>query len=136
DRVFKIKDAFGNKQYKPKDIQELFRKLFNDVQNIHEELAGYINISGWNRLAFYNNGDDDDEDCTIAITPDFLITYSLIMGDEHLDTIPEKESNKFIKSSVENLVPNLSEFEDECECDVPDCDDSQMTNFSMFSNPL
>nr|GEX38626.1 hypothetical protein [Tanacetum cinerariifolium] len=28
------------------------------------------------------------------------------MGEEHLDTIPEKESDEFIKSSVENLVPN------------------------------
>nr|GFB30001.1 hypothetical protein [Tanacetum cinerariifolium] len=27
------------------------------------------------------------------------------------------------------------EFEDECECDVPDCDDYQTTNFSTFSNP-
>nr|GEV01712.1 hypothetical protein [Tanacetum cinerariifolium] len=58
------------------------------------------------------------------------------MGDEHLDTIPKKESDEFIKSSVEDLVPNLSEFEDECECDVPDCDDSQTTNYSTFSNPL
>nr|GEY35081.1 hypothetical protein [Tanacetum cinerariifolium] len=58
------------------------------------------------------------------------------MGDEHLDTIPEKESDEFNKSSVEDLVPNPSEFEDECECDVPDCDDSQTTNFSTFSNPL
>nr|GEX30125.1 hypothetical protein [Tanacetum cinerariifolium] len=37
-------DAFGNEQYKLEDIQELFRKLLNDVQNIHEELAEYINI--------------------------------------------------------------------------------------------
>nr|GEY10972.1 hypothetical protein [Tanacetum cinerariifolium] len=115
---------FGNKQYKPEDIQELFRKLFNDVQNIHEELAEYINTPSWNRPAFYNNGEDDDEDYAIAITPDFLTMDSLIMGDEHLDTIPEKESDEFIKSSIENLVPNPSEFEDECECDVPDCDDS------------
>nr|GEX09061.1 hypothetical protein [Tanacetum cinerariifolium] len=41
------------------------------------------------------------------------------MGDEHLDTIPEKESDEFIKSSVENLVPNPSESKDEGECDVP-----------------
>nr|GEW43867.1 hypothetical protein [Tanacetum cinerariifolium] len=108
DRFFKIKDAFGNKQYKPEDIQELFRKLFNDVQNIHEELTEYINTPGWNHPAFYNNGDDDDEDYTIAITPDFLITNSLIMGDDHLDIIPEKESKEFIKSSVEDLVPNLN----------------------------
>nr|GEV87920.1 hypothetical protein [Tanacetum cinerariifolium] len=43
----------------------------------------------------------------IAITP-VLSTKkpkdSVIMGDEHLDTIPEKESDEFIKSSVENLV--------------------------------
>nr|GEY91521.1 hypothetical protein [Tanacetum cinerariifolium] len=95
DRVFKIKDALGNKQYKQEDTQELFFELFNDVQNIHEELAEYIDTLGWNRPAFYNNGDDDDEDCTIAITSDFLITDSPSMGDKHLDTIPEKESDEF-----------------------------------------
>nr|GEW14552.1 hypothetical protein [Tanacetum cinerariifolium] len=70
----------------------------------------------------------------IAITP-VLSTKetkdSLIMGDEHLDTSPEKESDEFIKSSVENLVPNPSESEDERECDVPVCDD-----FTTFSNLL
>nr|GFB15179.1 hypothetical protein [Tanacetum cinerariifolium] len=48
--------------------------------------------------------------------------------------------DEFIKSSVENLVPIPSESEDflkdEYECDVPDCDDSQTTNFSTFSVPL
>nr|GEY71888.1 hypothetical protein [Tanacetum cinerariifolium] len=68
-QVSEIKDAFGNKQYKPEDIQELFRKLFSDVQNIHEELAEYINTPSWNRPAFYNNDEDDDEEYTIAITP-------------------------------------------------------------------
>ncbi|GKD27783.1 hypothetical protein Tco_1233997 [Tanacetum coccineum] len=42
---------------------------------------------------------------TDAITPDLAIMDSLIMEDEHLRTIPETESNKLIKSSVENLVP-------------------------------
>nr|GEV91120.1 hypothetical protein [Tanacetum cinerariifolium] len=58
------------------------------------------------------------------------------MGDEHLDTISATKSDAFIKSSVEDLVPNPSEFKDECECDVPNCDDSQTTHFSTFSNPL
>ncbi|GJV17572.1 hypothetical protein Tco_1362895 [Tanacetum coccineum] len=40
----------------------------------------------------------------IAITPDLPTTNSLIMGDEHLSTIPEKESDEFIKSSAEDLV--------------------------------
>ncbi|GJS69168.1 hypothetical protein Tco_0702009, partial [Tanacetum coccineum] len=61
---------------------------------------------------------------------------SLIMEDEHLNTILETESDEFIKSSVEGLVQNPSESEDERECDVPDCDDSQTINFSTFSNPL
>ncbi|GJW63093.1 hypothetical protein Tco_0114977 [Tanacetum coccineum] len=62
------------------------------------------------------------------------------MGDEHLSTIPEKESDEVIKSSVENLVPIPSESEDlsdnVSECDVPVCDDSPETNFTTFSNPI
>nr|GEV11313.1 hypothetical protein [Tanacetum cinerariifolium] len=73
---------------------------------------------------------DDDEDYTIAITPKEP-DNSLSMGDEHLDTIPATESNEFIKSSVKNLVPNLSESKGEHECDVPACDD-----FTTFSNLL
>nr|GEV69149.1 hypothetical protein [Tanacetum cinerariifolium] len=123
DRVFKIKDAFGNKQYKPKDIQELFRKLLNDLQNIHEELAEYINSPGWNRLAIYDDDDDDDVDYTIAVTP-VLSTEepdnSLSMRDEHLDTIPGTESVEVIKSSVEDFVPIPSESEGipDTMCDV------------------
>nr|GFA68240.1 reverse transcriptase domain-containing protein [Tanacetum cinerariifolium] len=100
-------DALGTKQYKPEDTQELFRKVSNDVQNIHEELAEHINTPGWNRPAFYDDDDhDDDVDYTIAITP-VLSTEepidSLSMGDEHLDTIPATGSDEVIKSSVENL---------------------------------
>ncbi|GJY97670.1 hypothetical protein Tco_0514580 [Tanacetum coccineum] len=68
--------------------------------------------------------------CSTAIIPDSPKTNSLIMVDKHLDTIPETELDEFIKSSVENLVQNPSESEDEWECDVLDCDDSQTTNFS------
>nr|GEY59073.1 hypothetical protein [Tanacetum cinerariifolium] len=110
DRVFKIKDAFGNKQYKPEDIQELFRKLFNDVQNIHEELAEYINSPGWNRPAFCNNGDDDDNDYNSTITPNEPVD-TLSIGDDHLDTIPTTKSNEVMNSSVEDLVPIPSESE-------------------------
>nr|GEW17375.1 hypothetical protein [Tanacetum cinerariifolium] len=122
DRVFEIKDAFGNKQYKPEDMQELFRKLFSDVQNIHEELAEYINTPGWNRPAFYDD-DNDDVDYTIAITPTLSTEKpdnSLSIGDEHLDTIPTIESDEVIKSSVKDLVPIPSEFEGilDTMCDV------------------
>nr|GFB79420.1 hypothetical protein [Tanacetum cinerariifolium] len=78
--------------------------------------------------------DDDDEDFAIAVTPSLSTEEpdnSLSMEDEHLDTISEKESDEFIKSSVENLVPNPSEFEHECKYDVPIFDD-----FTTFSNLL
>nr|GFA68480.1 hypothetical protein [Tanacetum cinerariifolium] len=89
--------------------------------------------------------DDDDEESStplrdiiiselplcISITPVLSTKDSLIMRDEHLDTIPEKESDEFIKSSVKNLVLNPSESEDEREYDVPACD-----NFTTFSNLL
>nr|GFD32706.1 hypothetical protein [Tanacetum cinerariifolium] len=48
------------------------------------------------------------------------------MQNEHLDTIPTTESNKFIKSSVENLISIPSEFEGipDNMCDVPFHDNS------------
>nr|GEY67298.1 hypothetical protein [Tanacetum cinerariifolium] len=125
DSVSKIKIAFGCMQYKTEDVQELFRKLFNDVQNIHEELAEYINTPSWNHPAFSNYDDNDDEDYTIAITPEEP-DNSLSMGDEHLDTISATESDEVIKYSVEDLVPILSESEGipDNTCDVPFCDNS------------
>nr|GEX90386.1 hypothetical protein [Tanacetum cinerariifolium] len=42
ETILKIKLAFNDKHYQPEDILELFRRLHNDVQNIHEELAVYI----------------------------------------------------------------------------------------------
>nr|GEZ67961.1 hypothetical protein [Tanacetum cinerariifolium] len=74
--------------------------------------------------------DDDDDDYAFAITPNEP-DKSLSMEDEQLDTIPATESDEFIKSSVENLVPNPSESEGESECDVPVCD-----VFTTFSNIL
>ncbi|GJZ95636.1 hypothetical protein Tco_0667970 [Tanacetum coccineum] len=66
-----------------------------------------------------------------SITPDLPIeepNNSLNMGDEHLDTIPATESDEVIKSSVENLVPILSEFEgiSDDTSDVPNCDDNRV----------
>ncbi|GKE49351.1 hypothetical protein Tco_1480609 [Tanacetum coccineum] len=127
EKFFEIKHACKEKQHQPEDIQELLRKLLNDVQIISEELADYINTSNWNRPAFYF---DDDEDDTIAITP-VLSTEepvdSLSMGDEHLSTIPEKE-----ESSVEDLVPIPSESEGipDNMCDVPFRDNSPPLDIS------
>lgn len=57
---------------------------------------------------------------SVVITPKDP-TNSLSMGDEHLSTIPEKESDEFIKFSVEDLVPIPSEFRGILDqmCDSP-----------------
>ncbi|GKE26480.1 hypothetical protein Tco_1441864, partial [Tanacetum coccineum] len=81
---------------------------------------------------------DDDDEYTIqykdylenssnTITPDLSTEEpdnSLSMGDEHLDTILETESDEVIKSSVEDLVsiPSESEGIFDNMCDVPFCD--------------
>nr|GEW90202.1 hypothetical protein [Tanacetum cinerariifolium] len=70
---------------------------------------------------------------------------SLIIGNEELNTIPEKESDEFIRSSVEDLLPIPSESEDtsrsESVCILPSCDDFSpidipKENAMTFSNPL
>nr|GEW42895.1 hypothetical protein [Tanacetum cinerariifolium] len=70
---------------------------------------------------------------------------SLIMRNEDFSTIPKKESDEFIKSSVEDLVPIPSESEDtfgnDSECDLPSYDDFSPINDPegksvTFSNPL
>nr|GEU55032.1 hypothetical protein [Tanacetum cinerariifolium] len=71
---------------------------------------------------------DDDDDYNFAITPNEPVD-SLSMGDEHLNIISATESNEFIKSSVENLVPNPSESKGKNGCDVLTC-------FKTFSNIL
>nr|GEX49671.1 hypothetical protein [Tanacetum cinerariifolium] len=71
---------------------------------------------------------DDDDDYNSAITPNEPVD-SLSMEDEHLNTIPATESDEFIKTCVENIVPNPSESKGENGCDMPAC-------FTTFSNVL
>nr|GEX81276.1 hypothetical protein [Tanacetum cinerariifolium] len=89
----------------------------------HEEEQA-ANARYWKILACC----DDDDDYNFVITPTEPVE-SLSMGDEHLNTILATKSDEFIKSSVENLVPNPSESKGENGCDVPAC-------FTTFSNIL
>nr|GEW94641.1 hypothetical protein [Tanacetum cinerariifolium] len=75
---------------------------------------------------------DDDDDYNSAITPNEPVD-SLSMGDEHLNTVLVTESDEFIKSSVETLVPNPSEPEGENGCDSLSDEDFSK---EIFSNPL
>ncbi|GKB64512.1 hypothetical protein Tco_0920698, partial [Tanacetum coccineum] len=121
------------------------------VQKEQEEQAAQSFTPYWNFPII----DDDDEEYTIqyreylersskAITPDLSTEEpdnSLSMGDEHLDTIPETESNEVIKSSVEDLVPIPRESEgiSDDTSDVPFCDNSPPLDvlndhFEIFSD--
>ncbi|GJR49786.1 hypothetical protein Tco_1400307 [Tanacetum coccineum] len=109
--------------------------------------------------SFYD--DDDYEESTIPLNeiisqlpqsiaiPPVLPTMkpedSFIMGNEELSTIPEKELDEFIKSSVKDLVPIPSESKDtsksDSDCDLSLCDDLSPINIFeeksvTFSNPL
>nr|GEY62523.1 hypothetical protein [Tanacetum cinerariifolium] len=102
-------------------VGQLIQKKQEEKQ-IQEDQAG--NSQYWKIPAYY----DDDDDYNFAITPNETVD-SLIMGDEHLNTISATESDELINSSVENLVPNPSESEGENGCDMPAC-------FTTFSNVL
>ncbi|GKG07754.1 hypothetical protein Tco_0330723, partial [Tanacetum coccineum] len=98
ERCLKIKQTMKEEQNRQGVMQELMSKLLEDVRNISEEPK--------------------------AITPDEPSKEPedpLIMREEELSTIPDKD-----KSSVEDLVPILSEYKgiSDDTCDVPVCDDS------------
>nr|GEY54423.1 hypothetical protein [Tanacetum cinerariifolium] len=116
---------------------QIVQKKLKEKQLEEEQAAKAQN---WKLPISYD--DDDNEESSnsledniiselppcVAITPTEPVD-SLNLGDEHLDTIPTTESDEFIKSSVENLVPNPSESEGENECDVP-------AGFTTSSNVL
>ncbi|GJU66621.1 hypothetical protein Tco_1252880 [Tanacetum coccineum] len=127
--------------HRPQSFRDdLNQQRMNDVHNewINNDMIDF------NSICYDDDDEDDDEENTIplneiisqipqsiAITP-VLPTMepkdSLIIGDENLSTIPEMETDEFIKSSVEDLFPIPSESEDtsdnDSECDLPFCDNS------------
>nr|GEY36663.1 hypothetical protein [Tanacetum cinerariifolium] len=126
---------------------ELFKAMQSMFEEYHqrEQVANLsIHTPGLSRR--YNSicydDDDDDEDRTIPLRS----KDSLIMGNEDLNTIPEKESDKVINSSVEDLVLIPSESEDtpgiDSEYILPFDDESLSDkdvlkdNVEIYSNPL
>nr|GFA96903.1 hypothetical protein [Tanacetum cinerariifolium] len=104
------------------------------------EEAQAVKAQSWKFPVCYDDDDDEEgynslNDNIISKLPSYSAVTptepvdSLIMRDEHLNTIPATESDEFINSCVENLVPNPSESEGENGCDVP-------AGFTTFSNDL
>nr|GEU37471.1 hypothetical protein [Tanacetum cinerariifolium] len=144
-------------------LNESQNELLNMMQSFCEMAANLSTYSpkSSRRFNFFCYDDNDYEESTIplneivslvppsiAITPILPIEKledSLIMGDEDLSTIPEKESNEVIKSSVKDLVLIPSESEDtsgsDSEYDLSSYDDFSLIDVPegksvTFSNPL
>nr|GEU62805.1 hypothetical protein [Tanacetum cinerariifolium] len=113
----------------------------NDLEEKQIEEEQEAKAQTWKLPVCYDD-DNDEEECSNSLNDNIISELppysavtstepidSLSMGDEHLDTIPVTESDKFIKSCSENLVPNPSESEGENGCDVLAC-------FTTFSNVL
>nr|GFC50691.1 hypothetical protein [Tanacetum cinerariifolium] len=109
-----------------------------EEKRIEEEQTA--KAQSWKFPVCYDDDDDEEgynslNDSIISELPSYSAVTptepidSLSMGDEHLNTISAMESDEFIKSCVENLVLNPSEFEGENGCDV-------LAGFTTFSNVL
>nr|GEY49550.1 hypothetical protein [Tanacetum cinerariifolium] len=112
DCDFEITPVLSTKEPINSLICQIFQKK-QEEKRIEEEQAASARY--WKIPACC----DDDDDYDYAITPEET-NNSLSMGDEHLYTIRAMESDKVIKSSVEDLVPIPSEFEGipDTMCDV------------------
>nr|GEY07908.1 hypothetical protein [Tanacetum cinerariifolium] len=160
DEMLSLSNDLGIKDYQNEKIDIRFRRECKDT--IHE-LKGKFNgmsieinkrrehhsQSGWLILSAISlNETISQESPSIAntpVSPTLEAEDSLIMGNKELNTIPEKESDEFIKSSVEDLVPIPSESEDTSEsaseCILPSCNDFSPIVIPeeksvTFSNPL
>nr|GEV67185.1 hypothetical protein [Tanacetum cinerariifolium] len=122
------------------ELKENFNSMSIEINKNEKilQLEQVANLSTYPSKRFnsfcYDDDDDEYEDYAIVVTPSLSTEEpdnSLSMGDEHLYTIPVTESDEFIKSSIENLVPIPSESEGKSECDVP-----AREEFTTFSNIL
>ncbi|GJX22567.1 hypothetical protein Tco_0227012 [Tanacetum coccineum] len=145
-------------------LEESHNEILNMVRSfcemvIQRKQAANVSTYTSESSRRYNYEDDDDDEeysiplkympqisPSIALAPVSSIMEpedSLIMGNEELSTIPEKESDEFIKSSVKDLIPIPRGSEDTSGSDsksiLPSSDDFSPIfeeKSVTFSNPL
>nr|GEY41318.1 hypothetical protein [Tanacetum cinerariifolium] len=115
DKLQRLSNLEYHDEIKIAELKENFNGMSIEIRKkeklLQEEQWAYLSTHPSKRLISFCFDDDDDEDYTSAITPGEPVLSteepdnSLSMGDEHLDTIPATESDQFIKSGVENLIP-------------------------------
>ncbi|GJZ29605.1 hypothetical protein Tco_0574252 [Tanacetum coccineum] len=105
--------VFKAEESKPNNLPTLGNTL-NQLKQEEQDSSQY-----WKPPIYYFEDDDDlyresidETPPSDAITPGLPITDSLVMEDEHHDTILEMNSDEEIESSVENLNLTPSDSED------------------------
>ncbi|GJZ08428.1 hypothetical protein Tco_0542711 [Tanacetum coccineum] len=125
--------------------EERFLKIKQAVEEEQNKPETKVSSQYWKPPIYYDDYDDDEESSiplgdiisklplSVAITPDLPITDSLIMEEEHLNTIQETKSDEENKSSIKdlNLTPCESEdlSDNERKWDMPLGDD-----FSLYKS--
>nr|GEX99883.1 hypothetical protein [Tanacetum cinerariifolium] len=143
-------------------VDPVLEKEFASFALQAANLSTYTPKPSWrfNSICYDDDDDIDYEESTIPlneiisqIPPSIVITTalpvlpiedprdSLIIENKELSTIPKKESDEVIKSSVEDLVPIPSESEDTSRSDSNDDEslsdeDVSEDNVKIYSNPL
>nr|GEU62905.1 hypothetical protein [Tanacetum cinerariifolium] len=140
ERFSEIKHAFIDKQYQPKEIQELMCKLLKDVRNINEELAEYINSLSWNHPTFYNN------DLLMQSQPTYqlknlkpcpiLSEYEVTSDDESECDVPDKDESSPIFTTFSNPLFDCNDDFTSSDDESLSNEDVPMENFKVYSNPL
>nr|GEY75988.1 hypothetical protein [Tanacetum cinerariifolium] len=132
ERIFKLIQAWDEKQIDSWNLPALLLQLLNNSQTIDEMFKQQYSIQ-------YKEYVEKFPDAVTTILPTEEPEYSLSMGYEHLSTTLETESDEVKESSAKNLLPIPREYEvtsdDESAYDVPIKDDSSPA-FTTFSNPL
>ncbi|GJU74553.1 hypothetical protein Tco_1265958 [Tanacetum coccineum] len=108
------------------EFNKIQKQVIMDFQNEMNCLKKMLNLTNSNQdppVDLYDLKRSDEGDNEInSFTKEPLDT--LLMGDEVISTILERENDEFIKSSVDDLVPIPRESEvtsvyDDLECDMP-----------------
>ncbi|GJR44499.1 hypothetical protein Tco_1312602 [Tanacetum coccineum] len=132
----------------PSESNDTSNGAWNSLLNndkFQKALNDWCNLVQQNSMLSIYDENNKIRDCyklsPSAITPVLPTDEdSLIIGNEHLSTIPETESDEVIKSSVENLVPSQVTFEVTTNMkvsgEVPVRDDESSLTFTTFSNHL
>nr|GEZ10049.1 hypothetical protein [Tanacetum cinerariifolium] len=147
DEMLSLSNDLGIKDYRNEKIDVRFRRECEDT--IHELKGNFNGMSIESTIPLNDIISQEPLSNVITTSPPILPTEdpkdSLIMRNEELNTIPEKDSDEFIKSSVEDLVLIPSEFEDtfgsESVCILPSYDDFSPIDIPEekamnFYNPL